>query len=181
MGGTGPHTFSPKSNYTREQGIASILKFYDWILAAMEDIPQQDIPLGVVNVPLETLFQGQYAAEVIEHINIQRANAGLADLSPGPDALYSAALVRARELEVLFSHDRPDGREWFTVFEEFDLTGICAENAAFAYSTPEKAVKGWMGSIAHRVHILNPAYTKVGIGIHRGMSGKLYWIMLLTR
>jgi uncharacterized protein YkwD len=36
-------------------------------------------------------------------------------------------------------------------------------------------VKGWMGSKGHREHILDPAFTEIGVGIARNDKGDVYY------
>ncbi len=40
--------------------------------------------------------------------------------------------------------------------------------------TPEKAVQGWMDSPGHRANILNPAYTRLGVGFAGNLSSYHY-------
>lgn len=49
------------------------------------------------------------------------------------------------------------------------------ENIAMGYSTPERVVRGWMGSSGHKRNILNSRYREVGFGYAKASSGRLYW------
>jgi uncharacterized protein YkwD len=48
------------------------------------------------------------------------------------------------------------------------------------YRSPELAVEGWMNSPDHRTNIMNKRWNKIGVGIHEGVDGKLYWAQLFT-
>lgn len=57
------------------------------------------------------------------------------------------------------------------------FTGRAAEIAGEGYTTPDAAVKGWLGSAPHRALLLNGRYTHCGAACYRGANGKLYWTM----
>ncbi|MCL1849260.1 MAG: CAP domain-containing protein, partial [Clostridiales bacterium] len=97
------------------------------------------------------------------------------------DLLHAAATKRARELEKRFSHDRPDGRSCFSIFEDLGINNrLKAENLAMKYLTPEGCVNGWMNSQVHKTIILHPDLVRAGVGMHQDASGVLYWSMVFT-
>lgn len=57
------------------------------------------------------------------------------------------------------------------------FTGRAAEIAGEGYTTPDAAVKGWLGSAPHRALLLNGRYTHCGCACYRGANGRLYWTM----
>lgn len=57
------------------------------------------------------------------------------------------------------------------------FTGRAAEIAGEGYTTPDAAVKGWLGSAPHRALLLDGRYTHCGAACYRGANGKLYWTM----
>ena len=65
------------------------------------------------------------ADRVLELINAERNKLGYPALSTAPKA-HEIAMVRAKELTIKFSHDRPDGRLSGTVYNDFKY-GECAE------------------------------------------------------
>lgn len=122
-----------------------------------------------------------YAAEVWRLVNAERSKAGLPPLSSNNSALNSAAQKRAVETEQLFSHQRPNGTKYFTVFEEFHVNNTASgENIACGQKTPADVMTGWMNSSGHRANILGN-YTAVGIGVHTSSSGIIYWSQLFIR
>jgi len=120
-----------------------------------------------------------YAAEVLRLTNIERANRGLAALSGNNSLLQSAAKTRVAELLVSASHTRPDGRSFFTVFEDNGIDYMHAgENISSGRTTPQAQVDGWMNSEGHRNNILNSNSTHIGVGVKRDSNGVFYWVQL---
>lgn len=67
-----------------------------------------------------------------------------------------------------FSHLTPDGHTPWYFFQQMGYSYTSAgENLALDYSTNKDVVDAWMESPSHRANIVNPNYTKVGIGIAR--------------
>jgi len=180
MNGTGDNLFSPQDYYTIEQGIVTLLKAYDLGIAAkldgFVDIFDENVPLA----SFKDIENAQYVEKIAELVNKERADAGLDGLATA-EVLNAAAAVRAVELEELFSHIRPDGRDCFTVFSDFNITyKLKGENLGMKYVSPEKCVEGWMNSEAHRTNMLKAEYKKVGVGVHKDSDGALYWVLLLA-
>ena len=112
--------------------------------------------------------------------NIERQKAGLSDLV-STDALKKTARVRANEIITLFSHDRPDGSECFTAYDENNAPYWTAgENIATGQTTPEEVVRAWMDSPGHKENILNPEFGCLGVGVETDSNGKLYWSQNFT-
>lgn len=121
-----------------------------------------------------------YAEQVVELVNAERAKAGLHALTLDTE-IASAALVRAKETEISFSHTRPDGRRFSTVLSDNGISFRGAgENIAWGQRTPEEVMNSWMNSEGHRANILNPNYTKIGVGFYQNFSGRNYWTQLFT-
>lgn len=107
---------------------------------------------------------GAFDWEVLRLTNVERISQGLDPLSVFP-ALQQAANRRAAEVELLFSHDRPDGSPFHTVLAEFDLDySTAGENIAIGQTSPGEVVTDWMNSPGHRENILTGAF------VHGGMS-----------
>lgn len=122
-----------------------------------------------------------YLAEVVRLVNIERDKAGVSPLIMD-SKLNEAAAIRAGETAELFSHTRPDGSQWYEVLRENDISySACAENIAAGYRSPEIVVENWMKSAGHKTNILNPKYSKIGVGhyIADDIYGD-YWTQLFT-
>jgi len=121
-----------------------------------------------------------FAREAVRLTNIERANNGLPPLSEDP-ALTRTAVVRANEIVLLFSHERPDGTRCFTAFDENGVNyGWAGENIGMGQTTPAEVVRAWMDSPGHRENILKEEFSHIGIGVAMDNNGKLYWAQNFT-
>lgn len=114
------------------------------------------------------------AQELIAEVNRDRAASGLGTLSEDAQ-LTAAACVRAREITEKFSHTRPDGSSWSTVY-----SGAYAENIAKGYDTAVKCEAAFMSSEGHRANILREGYTKIGVCAYT-VNGVTYWVQLFGK
>ena len=120
-----------------------------------------------------------YARTVASEINSRRAEAGLAPLKLC-DSLNEAALIRAEECVVKFSHERPNGTICFTVLDEANVPYYSAgENIAYGQTSPQKVMSAWMNSSEHRANILSADFEYVGIGV-KNVGGTYYWTQFFT-
>lgn len=112
------------------------------------------------------------AYQVLDAVNAERAAVGLGPLSMDED-LMEAAMQRAAETVVHFSHTRPDGRACFTVSAKAN-----GENIASGSSTAAGVMDQWMNSEGHRANILDGSWNSIGIGCYRANNGVTYWVQL---
>lgn len=108
------------------------------------------------------------AKETLDLVNQERANAGLPALA-WDDSLEICAMVRATEVTTTWSHNRPDGSEYWTVNSEL----MWGENLAKGQKTAAEVVSQWMGSPLHKENLLGD-FTTCGIAIYE-TGGKLYF------
>lgn len=111
----------------------------------------------LVPVYIEAARDDNYAQEILDLINAERAAAGLNPLAMD-STLMDVATVRAVESITYFSHTRPDGTSCITA-----SSSMAGENIAIGFGKPELVVEGWMNSSGHRANILNSAFGCVGI------------------
>lgn len=114
-----------------------------------------------------------YADAVFRLVNQERANAGLDPLERTPE-LDAGAQVRAEEIPTTFSHTRPNGESFYTVYG-VEQNLYFGENIAYGYRGPQDVMQGWMNSAGHRANILNSSYVGIGIGIYQS-GDTLYWV-----
>ncbi|MBR1866914.1 MAG: hypothetical protein IJ801_10500 [Lachnospiraceae bacterium] len=121
-----------------------------------------------------------YAEQIVKLVNEERAKVGLHALQLDTE-LTSAALVRADEIQISFSHTRPDGRSFSSVLTDNGIrfTGA-GENIAWGQTSPEQVMQAWMNSEGHRANILNAKFTKIGVSHTQDASGRQYWSQLFT-
>ena len=115
------------------------------------------------------------AQEVIRLTNIERAKVGKAPLQYNAK-LQEAAMLRAKEISIKFSHDRPDGRDGLTALGEAGVGCPSGENIAYGYGTPEAVIAGWMKSDGHRWAMLDATSTHIGVGFYKAANGRYYWV-----
>lgn len=110
------------------------------------------------------------ANSALAMVNVQRAAAGLADLS-WSQGLADAASVRAKEIVSTFSHTRPDGSDWWTVNSSLQY----GENLAKLYESPDSVVNAWMASPTHKANIMDAGFKTCGISIYPADNSQWYW------
>ena len=115
------------------------------------------------------------AKEVIRLTNIERRKYGLTELKYHAK-LQQAAMTRAKELEIKYSHERPDGRDSGTAAFEAGVGNPGGENIGAGFTKPEAVVKAWMDSDGHRTTMLQSHYTHIGVGYYKGKNGTGYWV-----
>ena len=117
--------------------------------------------------------------EVLRLVNQYRNQSGLASVALD-SALCNAADIRAKETKSLFSHTRPDGRSCFTVLSDLGISYRGAgENIAYGQRSASEVMTAWMNSEGHRANIMNPSFTKLGVGVFTS-GGTIYWSQMFT-
>ena len=124
------------------------------------------------------------ASEVVAIINTERKNAGLKPLSSSSFTLNSAAKTRAEEITVAFEWNRPNGKEWETVLDDFSVKRNDQAQVAgrTTYSSAAQAVQFFMEASngRYKEDILNPNFTDIGVGVVVDTyNDRYYWALLL--
>ena len=82
-----------------------------------------------------------YASRILELVNEERAKAGLPAVS-FDEEVSQAALTRAKEIQISFSHTRPDGRSFSTALTDRGIRYYNAgENIAWGQRSPEEVMQ----------------------------------------
>ncbi len=122
----------------------------------------------------------EFIQQVVNLVNQERSKAGLSPVTADA-TLQSAAQIRAKEIEISFSHTRPDGSSFSSVLSQQGISYRGAgENIAWGQRSPEEVMEGWMNSPGHRANILNASFTKLGVGYYQNAAGTNYWSQLFT-
>ncbi|MBR3630856.1 MAG: hypothetical protein IKN55_10380 [Oscillospiraceae bacterium] len=124
----------------------------------------------------------EYTEIIVNQVNNARAANHLPELSILP-VMNHYAQVRAEELTVVVDHDRPDGRDCYTVMKDDKFFyNVAGENIACGRATPVATFEQWMKSTKHRDNILGKDYTHIGIGYTYDPEGmyRYYWTMFLV-
>lgn len=119
-----------------------------------------------------------YAAQVVDLANAERAKLGLPEVPVDPRLMELAAL-RARELDTLFSHTRPNGEgDQYTGLPDYEWV-MC--NLGMGYRSPAQVVDGWMHSPGHRRNMVYAGHDRVGAGCYQNASGTWFWCIIFYR
>ena len=134
---------------------------------------------AIVAVPVNRTELRSMEKEVVRLINAERDARGLSPLRSVPRI---ARISRKKAVDLrdnnYFDHTSPTYGTPFEMLRHFSVTyHYAGENIAKGYDTPEQVVQAWMASKGHRQNILNPNYTKIGVGCIDGISGP-YWVQL---
>lgn len=131
--------------------------------------------------PIDTSAYDTQIAEVIRYTNEERIAAGLSPLEHFK-VVNTPAMIRAQEAAEYWSHTRPDGSNFDTVFAQVGLSyqGV-GENlySSNGNPTPRQIVDAWMDSPGHRANILESRFNGIGIGVYQGSDG-IYWVQLFA-
>ena len=109
------------------------------------------------------------AYEVLAIVNKERTKAGLSPLTMDQD-LLEAAMKRAAESCVDFSHTRPNQTMCFSASSKMN-----GENIAAGSRTADGIMTIWMNSPGHRANILTDDYQSIGVGCFE-QGGTWFWV-----
>ncbi len=109
------------------------------------------------------------AFSVLKKANSERKKAGKGSLKMDQE-LLEAAMKRALETSLYWSHTRPNGSDCFTASEL-----IAGENIAVGSYSASAVMSQWMNSAGHKANILDENYTTIGVGCVE-VDGVRYWV-----
>ena len=118
----------------------------------------------------------QAAEEIVRLVNVERKKAGLPAVKLSRE-LYRPAMIRAREIVKSFSHTRPNGLPFNSVFYGITYRTV-GENLAAGQTSCEMVMQQWMDSPGHRANILNKKFRYLGVAYLYSGKGKYkhYWV-----
>ena len=117
--------------------------------------------------------------EMLARVNRERATHGLAPLRRHP-RLDDAAQAHAQDMFTrrYYAHDTPESK---SVMDRIQALGFRAryagENIARGQYSVDEVMDGWMGSKAHREHLLSRIFDDVGFGLAFGKNPGGYEIL----
>ncbi len=121
--------------------------------------------------------------EVIRLVNVQRANAGLQQLTTNWE-LSRVARYKSADManKGYFSHTSPTYGTPFQMMENFGLRFSAAgENIAYGQTTPSQVMDAWMNSPGHRSNIMSATYNQIGVGLAKNKNGVCYWTQMFIK
>lgn len=123
-----------------------------------------------------------YQKEVVDLVNIERSKAGLNPLTLD-SSVSNVATKKSQDMidNNYFSHNSPTYGSPFDMLKKFGISYKTAgENIAMGQKTPKEVVNAWMNSEGHRKNILNPNFSKIGVGVAQKSSGSIYWTQIFV-
>ena len=142
--------------------------------------PELIYPGQVINIPSLDNTVLNYEKEVIRLVNDIRIKNGLNKLTENWE-LSRVARYKSQDMKDnnYFSHTSPVYGSPFDMIKNFGISyRSAAENIAKGQNTPQAVVNAWMNSSGHRVNILNPSYTHIGVGY---VSNGNYWTQMFIK
>lgn len=119
--------------------------------------------------------------ELLKYVNQARREAGLNELIY-LDEFQEGANIRAQEITQKFSHTRPNGENYSTVYDKYRFTTIhgqmfvsSPENIVANASNAQQAFKAWMNSSGHKAVIMR----EDGFGFVAAKCDN-YWMMCVV-
>jgi uncharacterized protein YkwD len=118
-----------------------------------------------------------WAHEVLDLVNRERAKVQAPPVEWHEQAT-DAAFAHSVDMHVrsFFAHTNPDGEG---PGDRLRAAGVnwasYGENIAEGYKTPADVMAAWMNSDGHRLNILDPAFTHLGVGVHTSYDGGPWW------
>lgn len=148
---------------------------------------QSNMQISSADITDEPVNCSAEEAEVFRIVNELRVSYGLTPYKWDANA-YKAAKKRCDEAFDVFSHLRPDGTKFYTVYginSEGDKNTVfknVGENLGSGQPTAQKVVDCWMASTAgHRENILNPDIENMAVAFGTYNDDfKYYWVQEFT-
>ncbi|MGN0442084.1 MAG: CAP domain-containing protein [Acutalibacteraceae bacterium] len=126
----------------------------------------------------ETVTPNEMELEILRLVNEERAKLGRKELKFGY-FYYEAAQTRAKELETLFSHTRPDGRNCFTALLDIgvntELNRYAGENCARYYPDAKSVMNDFMNSKEHRQNIVSSRFDYLAVAVYESKQYPGYY------
>ncbi|MFH8387076.1 CAP domain-containing protein [Kitasatospora sp. NPDC018058] len=133
------------------------------------------------STPPATGTGAQFAQQVADLTNIERAKAGCGPLTVNAQA-QSAAQVHSDDMVArhYFEHPDPEGHHADYRLEAAGYRwSLWGENIAYGQPDPAAVVDEWMHSPPHRENILNCHFTAIGVGVNFGPNGP-WWTQVFA-
>lgn len=118
--------------------------------------------------PQQPADSSQFAQQVLDIVNKERANAGLQPLSMNA-SLSNVAMIKAKDMynNNYFDHQSPTYGSPFDLMKANGITyNAAGENIAKGQTSPTEVMNQWMNSPGHRANILNTSFTQIGIAYY---------------
>lgn len=139
-----------------------------------------DLPIVLEGLLQPDLDYAELEAEVFRLTNIEREKNGL-DAFILDDKLDAVASLKSQDMvdNNYYSHISPTYGSPFEMMKFYGINySTAGENIAQGQVSADEVVEAWMNSTGHRENILNPAFSKIGIGAYAGNNRHLHWTQM---
>lgn len=125
------------------------------------------------------------AADVIELTNIERTHHRRLTLRAN-ERLMQAAQLQADQMAraAHMAHELPEARypraQDRLAAADYRWRAF-GENVAFGQPSAARVLDSWMHSPGHRLNILNPAFTEMGVGYAVDRAGRPYYVQVFAQ
>ncbi len=118
---------------------------------------------------------GSIELEILELVNAYRAENGVEPLELN-STLNSLALIRAKEASIKWSHERPNGTRYYSVFMDYNVAwaSYVGENLGCRFSSARQIVDAWIASDSHRANLLDDKFNNIGMAIFIAEDNTMY-------
>jgi uncharacterized protein YkwD len=129
-----------------------------------------------------TAAELQLAADVLTLVNNERANNGgippVAAHAPSAKVAFDYSVDM--EQRNFFDHVNPECEDPGVRLTRAGIGwSTYGENIAQGQTTAAQVMTAWMNSPGHRANILNPAFTRMGVGVRQAAGGTI-WTQLFS-
>lgn len=143
----------------------------------MEVTPETDATPEVDSESDAESYLTTLREEICWLVNVERLKVGVSPLNLDTD-LNTTAQVKADDMALNqeMNHTSPTLGTGTEILNKYDIQYYAsAENIGFGSDLPEVIISAWMASSSHKEAILNPLFTKLGVGF-----SDLYWAQHFT-
>ncbi|WP_411501577.1 CAP domain-containing protein [Brevibacillus centrosporus] len=140
---------------------------------AKQPVQQQPVQQAPAKQAEQQVQASEVVKQVADLVNQERAKAGLKPVEMDA-SLNNVAQAKAADMSNnnYFDHTSPTYGSPFDMMKQFGVSFMTAgENIAMGQRTAEEVMNQWMNSEGHRQNIMNPSFTKIGVGYING-----YWV-----
>lgn len=119
--------------------------------------------------------------EILELVNEYRAENGIEPLELN-NTLNALALIRAKEASIKWSHERPNGTRYYSVFTDYNITwaSYVGENLGCKFTNASEIMEAWIASDSHRANLLDDKFNDIGMAIYAAEDDTLYIAQIFT-
>ena len=125
--------------------------------------------VNTVSISGEELFDDAFS--IFDMINRERLSESRSKLVMDKE-LMNYAMLRCKELAIKFSHNRPNGKSFYSAFDRAYGEDIFTGSTSYEY-----VMEQWLQSSDSRQDILTDYYKSVGVGAVE-VDGSYYWVLI---